>query len=622
MSMTILHGAHDGSAGAPQRSANRLIHERSPYLLQHAHNPVDWFPWGAEALEKAQQEGKPLFLSIGYSTCHWCHVMERESFEDEKTARFLNEHFVSIKVDREERPDLDHLYINAVQAMAGQAGWPLSVFLTPDREPFFGGTYFPPTDRWGRPGFRTVLEDIAAVWRSRCGRVAASAGQVAAFLLTQADVPAGVTPLPADLRPVLAQGADALRSAYDVRHGGFGVAPKFPAPHGLCFLLRHAERTGDAETLAMVVHTLDAMAAGGIHDQLGGGFHRYSTDSGWLVPHFEKMLYDQAGLAQAYTEAWLLTRDQRHATMVRDILDYVLRDLTHPGGGFYSAEDADSEGEEGVFYVWRHGEIIALLGPAAGADFCSEFDVTPGGNWEGKSILHRPQPGATAEAGPLSPALVRSRVRLLEARSQRPRPQRDEKIITAWNGQMIAACARAGRALAEPRYLEAAARAARFIEQNLWRDGRLLRHFRDGQAAALGYLDDYACMGLGYVALYEATSRAEYLAPAVEIARTMVQLFAQPSGALAYTGRDAEALIAPVFDVQDGALPSSTSAAVMLLLKVGRLAQREELIAAADGAVRANREDLTQSPGAHLALLAALDFKLWPLAVTTATGEP
>jgi len=620
MSMTILPGAHDGSGGAPPRAANRLIHERSPYLLQHAHNPVDWLPWGSEALEQARREEKPIFLSIGYSTCHWCHVMERESFENEQTARFLNEHFVSIKVDREERPDLDHLYMSAVQAMAGQGGWPLNVFLTPDREPFFGGTYFPPEDRWGRPGFRTVLEDVAALWKQRCGRVTESAGQVTTFLHTQIEAAPRGAPWPDDPRPLLTRGAEELKGVYDARYGGFGHAPKFPTPHHVRFLLRHAQTTGDTEALAMAVRTLDAMAAGGIHDHLGGGFHRYATDSVWLVPHFEKMLYDQAGLAQAYTDAWQVTQDPRHAAVVRGILDYVLRDLTHPEGGFYSAEDADSEGEEGTFYVWRHGEIIALLGPAAGEDFCQAFGVAPGGNWEGRSILHRLRLDGTApaDAEPLTPALEQSRKRLLEARNQRPRPHRDEKIIAAWNGHMIAALAQAGRALAESRYVEAAARAMRFAEQNLWLGGRLTRHWRDGQSTARGYLDDYAFMGLAYIALHEALHEAGhkaipeappsngYLAQAVEIGRTIGRLFGQPSGALAYTGRDAEALIAPIFDIRDGALPSSLSAAVMLLLQAGHLAQEPELIAAANAAVRANGEHILPSPTAHSALLAAL----------------
>jgi uncharacterized protein YyaL (SSP411 family) len=632
MPQTPLPTAQEGARGTQPPPANRLIRERSPYLLQHAHNPVDWYPWGAEALEKARREGKPVFLSIGYSTCHWCHVMERESFEDERTARLLNEHFVSIKVDREERPDLDLLYMAAVQAMAGQGGWPLSVFLTPDREPFFGGTYFPPEDRWGRPGFRTLLEDIAAVWSSTCPRVTGSAAQVAAFLRSQAETPAGDPPSPASLRTLLVQGADALKTSYDARHGGFGGAPKFPAPHNLGFLLRHVQRTGDVDALAMVVHTLDAMAAGGIHDHLGGGFHRYSTDADWLVPHFEKMLYDQAGLAQVYTDAYLVTRAPRHAETVRDILEYVMRDLAHPDGGFYSAEDADSEGEEGTFYVWRYGEIMAVLGPEAGKDFCSAFEVEPAGNWEGQSILRRPRPagpadssigsqteapdgivpapGAAAGPRPLSPTVQWARARLLEARSQRPRPHRDEKVIAAWNGQMIAAFARAGRALAEPRYIAAAAQAASFVERQLWRDGRLLRHYRDGQAAALGCLDDHAFMGLAYVALHEATRHNACLAAAVDIARKLLQNFAQPSGALAYVGLDAEELIAPVFDVQDGALPSSTSAAVLLLLKLGRLARQPEWTAAAEAAVRANHERLMQSPAAHAAFLSAVDFAL------------
>ncbi len=628
--------------GEAPRPANRLIAERSPYLQQHARNPVDWFPWGAEAHEKARREQKPIFLSIGYSTCHWCHVMGRESFEDEATARLLNEHFVSIKVDREERPDLDHLYMAAVQALTGQGGWPMTVFLTPDLEPFFGGTYFPPEDRWGRPGFRTVLEDIATVWSSKRSSVVGAAAQVAAYLRGQGESDAGGDPTPARLRSAIAAAVDALKERYDPHRGGFGGEPKFPTPHVISFMLRHAHRTGDREALAMVAHTLDAMAAGGIHDHLGGGFHRYATDAGWLVPHFEKMLYDQAGLALAYTEAWLITREPRYAEVVRGILDYVLRDLTHPDGGFYSAEDADSEGEEGRFYVWTHEEILSILGPDLGALFCREFGVAPGGNWEGRSILHRPRwepwsieapgalpsrgtgPGGLPAAGiePPGADLERARALLLEARGRRPRPHRDEKVIAAWNGSMMAALTLAGRALAEPHYVEAAGRAGEFAARNFWRDGRLLRHFHDGQASALGCLDDYAHLGLGYLGLHQATGRAEHLFTAATIAGELRRLFERPEGGLAYTGSDAEELIAPVQDVHDGAMPASASAATMFLLLAGHAVQREELIASAHAQLRAMHGKLGQAPGAHAALLSAADLALGPVTEIALAGAP
>jgi uncharacterized protein YyaL (SSP411 family) len=604
--------AHDVGGAA----ANRLIHERSPYLQQHAHNPVDWFPWGPEALEKARRERKPILLSIGYSTCHWCHVMERESFEDEPIAALLNTHFVPIKVDREERPDLDHLYMTAVQAMTGQGGWPLTVFLTPRLEPFFGGTYFPPDDRWGRPGFRSILERVAASWADERAGLEESAGKVTTFLREQAGSRATDGFTAERARGAQERALENLKASYDEARGGFGGAPKFPTPHVVSYLLRAAQRRGDAQAEAMAIATLDAMAAGGIHDQLGGGFHRYATGADWLVPHFEKMLYDQAGLALAYTDAWLLARAPRHAEVVRDILDYVLRDLTHPEGGFYSAEDADSEGEEGTFYVWTADEIRSHLGDAAGHAFAEAFGVTPGGNWEGRNILHRRLPLA-----PLPPQVAEAGEQLRTLRAARPRPARDEKVIAAWNGFMIEAFARAGRALGEPRYVAAAERAADFAARHLWRDERLMRHFRDGQSHVAGYLDDYAFLGQGLLALYESSFRVEHLRAAVEIARELVRLFGAVDGALAYARADAEGLPAPVLDVHDGAMPSASTAAVAFLLRLGHLTADQELIDRAWAALGTLAERIERSPGGHVALLSAVDFTLGPVAAVVLAGD-
>ncbi len=601
---------------AEDLQGNRLVHEKSPYLQQHAHNPVDWYPWGEEAIQKARRESKPIFLSIGYSTCHWCHVMERESFEDEEIAALLNERFVPIKVDREERPDLDHIYMTAVQAMTGQGGWPLSVFLTPDLEPFYGGTYSPPDDRLGRPGFKSLLERIAHAWSSRRGGVDATARKVASFLKEQGE-PAGAESGSTRLYGRVLEGAfKSLRQRYDADQGGFGGAPKFPTPHVIGFLLRYAHRTGNAEALEMVRHTLDAMAAGGIHDHLGGGFHRYATDAAWLVPHFEKMLYDQAGLALAYTDAYLVTGDATYAGVVRGILDYVLAYLTHPGGGFFAAEDADSEGEEGTFYVWESDQIDDVLGHHLGHTFRRNFGVSPQGNWEGKNILHRSLP-----IPPLSDELREARDRLLKARDQRPRPHRDEKIIVAWNGLMIEALARAGRALAEPRYTAAAQSAARFVEENLWREGRLLRHYRDGAADAAGFLDDYAFLGMGLLALYETTFHPHHLGASVHLARELVRLFAREDGAFNYAGKDGEQLLAPVLDIHDGALPSGNAAAATFLLRLGYLTGDSELISKGRDTVRTFYTRIERSPGSHTAMLAALDFALGPVTEVVLAGR-
>ncbi|MDW8310432.1 MAG: thioredoxin domain-containing protein, partial [Verrucomicrobiales bacterium] len=513
---------------APPR-ANRLAREKSPYLLQHAHNPVDWYPWGEEAFARARRENKPIFLSIGYSTCHWCHVMERESFENEAIARLLNEHFVSIKVDREERPDVDKIYMTFVQATTGSGGWPLNVFLTPDLKPFYGGTYFPPDNRYGRASFPQVLEHIARLWQERRQEIVASAQELSDRL--QAAL-GGPTPGPLLLTPDILRAAGRLfKAAYDPQHGGFGGAPKFPQPSVPAFLLRYARRFRDEEAVQMVLHTCERMAAGGIHDQLGGGFARYAVDAQWLVPHFEKMLYDNAQLAQLYLDAFLASGREQFAAIARDTLDYVLRDMTHPDGGFYSAEDADSEGHEGKFYCWTRAELQQLLSPEEFAVATRYFGVTEQGNFldhshpnplPGQNVLSVADPNLDQRERTLLDA---AKQKMFAARTRRVRPQRDEKILASWNGLMLGAFARAGAILGEPRYRDAAERNLTFLRANLWDAAtRTLHHrWRDGECDTAQLLEDYACVLDGALHLYEATLQPAHLEFAIAVAETMLE---------------------------------------------------------------------------------------------------
>jgi uncharacterized protein YyaL (SSP411 family) len=579
---------------------NRLKDALSPYLLQHAHNPVDWFPWGVEALAKAKAEDKPIFLSIGYAACHWCHVMERESFEQEAVAQVLNAHFVPIKVDREERPDLDDLYMDAVQTLTGRGGWPMSVWLTPDLKPFYGGTYFPPESRGGMPGFRPLLLRIAELWRDQRADVASQAAELTEELARQAKVEGGsAMPDEAVFGRALAQ----LRTSFDAAWGGFGPAPKFPPSMALGLILRR----GTGEDLRMARRTLDAMRDGGMHDWLGGGFARYSVDTRWLVPHFEKMLYDNAQLAVAYLEAFQAMGGSADAALVRSTLDYLLRDLRDEAGGFHASEDADSEGEEGKFYVFTPAQVREALGEDADR-FCAAYGITAEGNFEhGASVVHRFSSRAPLPAG--DDARLRERLRLW--RDRRPRPGKDDKVVAAWNGLALSAFAKAGAGLGEPRYLEAATDCAAFIERELWQDGRLLRIWRRGQAATPGFLEDYAAVAEGLVDLFEAGFDPRWLRLAARIAEAMQARFedAEQGGFFATEAAQGDMLLRlkPGFD---NALPSGNTLAARSLLRLARHLERADFRESAERALACFGPWMARAPRAFTGMLGALDAAL------------
>jgi len=581
---------------------NRLIDETSPYLLQHARNPVAWYPWGEEALEKARSEDKPLLLSVGYSACHWCHVMERESFESEEIAALMNQHFVSIKVDREERPDIDEIYMNAVQMMTGSGGWPLTVFLTPALKPFYGGTYFPPDDRYGRPGFKTVLTELARVFAEERNKI-----QKASDALTERMQVRSFTPKTPEIltRSVVSLAARELAARFDAREGGFSPAPKFP-PHGaLSLLLRHHRARGDAEELAMVELTLDKMAAGGMYDHLGGGFHRYSTDERWLVPHFEKMLYDNALLAPVYLDAYRVTGNAAYARVARETLEWVLREMQGEKGGYYSTQDADSEGEEGKFYVWSHVELRELLVEAF-ESFAKTYDVTTSGNWEGHTILNLP--GGLQS---FDDSLASSRQVLLKSREARVHPGLDDKILTSWNGLMVVAMARAYRVLGDERFLDSACRAARFIESALYDGGRLLATYRSGRAQHKAYLDDHAFFLAGYVELFECDFDPAWLERARQIADAMKRLFVDENqGGFYFTGSDHEPLITRTKTGFDGAIPSGNAIAATYLLKLAEYTGARDVELLAVNSLLAFQAQMEQSPSGFAQMVAAVDFYL------------
>jgi uncharacterized protein YyaL (SSP411 family) len=550
---------------------NRLAGETSPYLLQHANNPVDWFPWGGDALARAKLLDRPIFLSIGYAACHWCHVMERESFEDEATAKLLNERFVAIKVDREERPDLDSIYMAAVQAMTGSGGWPMSVFLTPDGAPFYGGTYFPDRPRHGMPSFNQVLEGVSQAWAKERGEALAASQRLVTALMEQNRTAMPGTG-PAIDRALFEAVHDALMSSFDTRNGSWGGAPKFPQPMTVEYLLRRIA-LGDKRTEALVRFTLDKMADGGIRDQLGGGFHRYATDQRWLVPHFEQMLYDNAQLARAYLHAWASLGEARYREIATGVLDYMIRELTTSDGAFASSQDADTEGLEGLTFTWRAAEIREVLGPATAAKFADAYGVTDEGNWEDVTILSRIWPAVDEPPFRDDPALeaelADARARLLERRATRPQPARDDKALAAWNGLAIAAFAEAGRLLDEPRYTEAAVRAATTIADGLLSaDGSLKRSWKDGRAVGAGVLEDYAHLAEGLLALYETTFDERWFSIARGLADRILDRFADPAGGFFDTATDHETLITRPKDPQDNAVPSGGAMATTVLLRL------------------------------------------------------
>jgi len=609
---------------------NRLIQEKSPYLLQHAHNPVDWYPWSEEAFARAQAEDKLVLVSIGYATCHWCHVMERESFEDERLAGYLNEHFVAIKVDREERPDVDKIYMDALQALGQQGGWPLNMFTTPDGRPVTGGTYFPPDDRHGRKGFLSVLQTIMDYWHNKRDDILHNAEAITAHLQQQASLtaPAGAAWDHA--------GQDAAQAMYlqhfDARDGGFTLQPqnKFPPSMGLMLLLRHHQRTGDESSLGMVEHTLRSMVAGGIYDQLGGGLSRYSTDYQWLVPHFEKMLYDNALLVQVLTEAHLATGKPVYRAYAEDVLAYIQRDMTLPDGAFCSAEDADSEGEEGKFYVWRPAEMDAVLSPEQARVAKAYWNVTAQGNFEhGATVLHTSRaPGEVAaelglELDAMTDLLQQARETLLAARAQRPRPLRDDKVLTSWNALMISAFARAGRAFGDGAYTKAALRAARFILTHLKSPaGRLLRRYRDGEARFPAYLVDHAQLAVACLDLYEATADAAWFAEARALMDAVNALFRNEDGPYFDTGSDAEQLLARNMEGYDGVEPSGNSAAAQAFLRLHAYGAGESYLADALRIFGGFRQHLLKAGVSFPAMLNALDFHLAPPREVAIVGDP
>ncbi len=630
---------------------NRLIKEKSPYLLQHAHNPVNWYPWGEEAFQKSHKENKPIFLSIGYSTCHWCHVMEHESFEDEDIARLMNEYFVSIKVDREERPDLDHIYMSAVGAMTGQGGWPLNVFLTPDKKPFWGGTYFPPEARFGSPGFKDVLCSLHEGWLNRKDQILTSAQSLMETLKqrTQTVAPAAIN------EKTLQKAFDQFNNYFDEQYGGFGSQPKFPSSHNLSFLLRWWQRTSHPKALEMVNKTLTEMYKGGMYDQLGGGFHRYSTDQYWQVPHFEKMLYDQAILSRTYLEAYQATGNSLYAKAAGEIFDYVLRDLHDSKGGFFSAEDADSfdasveldinpeqrrrtqEKKEGAFYLWKFNEIVQLLGQEDSKIFNHYFGVEPNGNAKldpqgefiGKNILYVAHSiEETAQHFSLSVEEVnkiieRSHQKLFKARLRRPRPHLDDKILTDWNGLMISSLAFGGRVLRSQRTIQAAEESAQFILHHLrTKDGKLLHRFRDGEAGISATLMDYAFLIQGLLDLYEATFKVEYLKEALSLTNEMLRLFwDEKEGGFFFAAHDSADVILRQKEIYDGALPSGNSIAALDMVRLFHFTLDEQWEENAQKLFKVFSNDIIQHPSAYAQMLIALDFLLGPSQEVILSGD-
>lgn len=616
------------------RPPNALIHEKSPYLLQHAHNPVDWRPWGVEAFETARRENKPVFLSIGYSTCHWCHVMERESFEDEEVARAMNEAFVCIKVDREERPDIDNVYMRACQMLTGSGGWPLTIVMTPEKKPFFAGTYIPKGERFGQPGMLSLIPRIRELWLRRHADVERSADEIIAAL-QKTEMPAAGETLGVE---TLAAAVEEMAGRYDEEIGGFGRAPKFPTPHALIFLLRYANRSGDASAREMAEHTLSAMRRGGIYDHVGFGFHRYSTDPEWLVPHFEKMIYDQALLVMAYVEAFEATRTEKYANTAREILDYVMRRMQDPDGAFYSAEDADSEGEEGKFYLWREDEIREALSPTEAALVAVAMNTLPGGNFvepgssqpDGENILHVREASERVAARigigieEFEQRWQAARAKLFLRREERAHPLRDDKILADWNGLTIAALGRAARALDEPGYAAAGQRAADFVLARLKSPtGVLLHRYREGEAAMPAHLDDYAFMIWGLIELYETSFEVRNLKAAMELTDDAIDLFwDKDRSGFYFTGGNQEEILLRAKESYDGAVPSGNAAMALNLLRLSHLTGRSDHAEKAAKAFDAFAATIRKSPSAYTHWLTALDFAFGPASEVVVCGDP
>ncbi len=623
---------------------NRLINETSPYLLQHARNPVDWYPWGEEALSKARAEDKPILLSVGYSACHWCHVMERESFENEHIAGLMNKYFVSIKVDREERPDIDGIYMQAVQAITRQGGWPMTVFLTPDGRPFYGGTYFPPQDRqYGRqtvPGFQSILLSIAELYANQRADVEEQAENLATFLRQKSDAPLHTLGKLATLEnaslDMLNGAGRKLADDFDETYGGFGGAPKFPNTMSLEFLLRlhlHRQRheiSGESgiSELEIVEASLKQMAHGGIYDQLGGGFHRYSVDAEWLVPHFEKMLYDNALLSRLYLHTYLVTHDTFYQRVATQTLDYIVREMTSPEGGFYSTQDADSEGEEGKFFLWTPAEIEALLPEEEARLFMQYYDVSQRGNFEGKNILHVLKKssviaeGAGVSEEKLKEILKHARATLFMAREKRVKPARDEKILTSWNGLMLRSFAEAARHLQRPDYLQVARRNAEFLLRELQRDGRLLRTYKDGHAHLNGYLEDYVFLADGLFALYEADLDTRWFSEARRLVDSAIALFAdEQNGGFFDTGNDHEKLLSRPKDIMDNATPAGNSVAAEVLLRLAAWTGENSYRQRADEYLRALSDLIVEYPQSFAHVVGALDFALSPAREIAIIGD-
>ncbi len=612
---------------------NRLGLEKSPYLLQHADNPVDWYPWGPEAFDKARRENKPIFLSIGYSTCHWCHVMEHESFEDPEVARLMNEVFVCIKVDREERPDLDNIYMTVCQMMTGGGGWPLTIIMTPDKKPFFAGTYFPKRSRFGRTGMMELATRIKEVWTGQHDEVLTSADQIAGALQQASSNSPGEELGESVLRDAYEQ----LAQRFDEKYAGFGSGTKFPTPHNFLFLLRYWRRTGDKKALQMVERTLQAMRRGGMYDHVGFGFHRYSTDAQWLVPHFEKMLYDQAMLAMAYTEAYQATGKKEYEDTAREIFAYVLRNMTAPTGGFYSAGDADSEGEEGKFYVWGQDEIRQALNREEADLFIRVFNVEKDGNFRdeatsqetGKNILHLRKPLKELASELKMPEqdiqmrVNKARKKLFAAREKRIHPYKDDKILTDWNGLMVAALAKGARAFDDPRYAEAAKGCVDFILKNMRdRGDRLFHRYREGEAAVMAYIDDYAFLTWGLLELYETTFDVSYIQAALDFNKVLFEHFwDEQGGGFYFTPDDGEDLIVRSKEVYDGAVPSGNSVAMLNLLRLGRMTANSDLEENAARIGRAFSSGVKQSPSGYTQLMVAVDFGIGPSYEVVLAGD-